>query len=533
MSHNELLPTIAYTSDFLNMLSMTDKAAYALKPVFACRVERMSTKGAWLPRAIVFGQQGILYLIDPGSKGRVTHEVNFGVDRRKKINLDIEVKADPKDSTQCVRLVCEKPKTKDPEVILLRFHCSRGPLALQFAFVVKHFSKTESIDPALKITITGADKSLVAATKPVRSSSNPRSSMNALQKMISSRGELVTIAEKEKQRLEKEKQAIVVPAPKAVPPIEPTGAQHVSTPLAAPVLSPPQAQPLLTLPEAKEEEQEQEQGGTPDGVPTSSSQEILPAQDEGSRKTLTKEELRAAQELDLLEVRMQCDTIEAQIRTVQQQLADEEAATRAMEEEFALQIGARRAELRTAPEVVRILDDNVDDSEESDWEATATRDLEKLKDDLREVTARRNELLSNRQSLERALEGAEFSVLGLDDDDGREAEEEIAILMAELRVAQSELEEEQQETLMQKLAAESEVEAAFRKAILLQHDRLRQLQEQYHGLRSEFVSPSEEAERIAACKVMDDPSPIAYDPTYRPRTVRELKTLIQADLMRL
>jgi septal ring factor EnvC (AmiA/AmiB activator) len=117
---------------------------------------------------------------------------------------------------------------------------------------------------------------------------------------------------------------------------------------------------------------------------------------------------------------------------------------------------------------VRILDkaELEDDGEESCWEAAITAELESLKARVQEAAAHRETLLSQRRAIETYLESIDFGVLGADDGDKQE-EAEIAILMNELKVAQCELDEEQQETRLQKLQSEGEIEAAFRTTILL------------------------------------------------------------------
>ena len=537
MSVDEPLPTIAYTAEFLKLLAMNDKAAYALRPVFAARIERMSTKGAWLPRAVVVGQEGMMYLIDPSSNGRVTHQVDFGLQRKKKITLDIEAKAD-KDGRQCVRLTSEKLKVKDPEVVLVRFHCGRGPLAMQFAFVVKHFAR-RPCQPELAISILGADKSLVEATKPTRSSSNPRSAVSALQKAASSR-ELVTLAEKEKVKLEKQKQEIIVPPPKAVPP---PGSRSIVAGESARA----EEAPALSLPEVmqdRDNEPEDPRSGSP--VPLATSSHNQPVDDNTSSEmppngnqapaAVVGNELRAAQELDLVEIGMQCDLLQVRLETAKQKLADEALATAQLEEEFRLQINARRESLRTAPAEVKVTVEGQHVEDDDDWEIDAIADVESAKSQLREATARRDELVARRKALEKSLEGVGLGALGANTTMGdarQETDEEVDILMTELRVAQDELADEQEDTLVQRLAAESEVESTFQKTILLQRDTLQRLQEQHHALRAEFMSPAAEAESIANARPIDDARPIARDPTQRPRTVRELKSRIQADLMRL
>ena len=71
------LPTIPLTKEFLTMMNMEETAAYALRPVFATRCERLSSTNVMLERAVLVTQEGTMMVFDTKKK-RVTHQIEFG-----------------------------------------------------------------------------------------------------------------------------------------------------------------------------------------------------------------------------------------------------------------------------------------------------------------------------------------------------------------------------------------------------------------------------------------------------------------------
>lgn len=173
-----VLPVIKLSDAFLKVLNLDAKTANTLAPVFAARVERLTSTGAWAPRAVLINKDGIVRVFECGS-GRITHAMDIGeVNEFNPIELDaaaakvrsyqhisltvgLEDKSATKDqqlTTQCVRMVgtCKAKLSLDDRLarhemglgdavtfeddLLLRFVTTpQCPLALQFVAAIKYF----------------------------------------------------------------------------------------------------------------------------------------------------------------------------------------------------------------------------------------------------------------------------------------------------------------------------------------------------------------------------------------------------------
>jgi hypothetical protein len=197
------LPVIKLSDDFLKVLNLDAKSAHTLSPVFAARVDRLTSTGSWVPRAVLLNKEGILRIFECGS-GRITHALDVAsVNEFSPIELDAPAaklrsyrdlrltvgeatltnssnnsSADSL-SSQCVRIVgtCKAKLSLDDRLIrheqglgdavtfeddvLLRFvTTSQLPLGLQFVAALKYFGAAR--DPASSFGIQRSSTSLEA-----------------------------------------------------------------------------------------------------------------------------------------------------------------------------------------------------------------------------------------------------------------------------------------------------------------------------------------------------------------------------------
>jgi hypothetical protein len=199
------LPVIKLSDDFLKVLNLDAKSAHTLSPVFAARVDRLTSTGSWAPRAVLLNKEGILRIFESGS-GRITHALDVAsVNEFSPIELDAPAaklrsyqdlrvtvgeatstttnsnnsSGDNHVSSQCVRIVgtCKAKLSLDDRLIrheqglgdavmfeddvLLRFvSTSQTPLGLQFVAALKYFGAAR--EPASSFGIQRSSASLEA-----------------------------------------------------------------------------------------------------------------------------------------------------------------------------------------------------------------------------------------------------------------------------------------------------------------------------------------------------------------------------------
>lgn len=197
MSSDKELPLIKLSAEFLKLLRTDELAAYALRPVFAARADRLSSnKKKWLPRAVLLSADGTLRVFDT-SDGRITHTIDVLNTAEEAQSLDaiagdvpqryshiavvVDSSVDSETQTQCVRFTgkCavlaedskedkrsnakkkkqqrkssyddddteeeESSATQLEDDFLLKFPSSSdAPMALTFAAALRHFALLRS-----------------------------------------------------------------------------------------------------------------------------------------------------------------------------------------------------------------------------------------------------------------------------------------------------------------------------------------------------------------------------------------------------
>jgi len=360
-----------------------------------------------------------------------------------------------------------------------------------------------------------------------------------------------------KKRLSKNEE-IIVPAPKIVPP-KPEGD---SAP--RPLLQPPEQQSRAVdeqggphvggggavgdpLQQKQEEEEEVSTRVTnndnmpravPLLVPPELDRDSSPGPDEATSAQVDAPPSKIVEdptvanaelELEVLEIKMDCDQLVLQITRMKNLQKEIEEKTREMEVEFTLQIEVRRGTIQAnnVP-TTATLEDEAENSLDVEWEIWAVRQLDEMKMRISELKKRYNSLLSQRSEFGKALENVEMEALA--PQDNAESDGEVRMLMKELAL-------ERACAIEDCKSAEQAVDDRYSKAILYQHDRVQLPTAEYDRLREDFArgdrSLAEESQRIVEGRKMDDATPISLDTTRRPRTTRELKSRILSDLMRL
>jgi hypothetical protein len=132
-----LLPTIAYSADFLKMLQLKDVEAYALKPVFASRCDRLSSTNLFLPRAVIISQEGSLMVL---SAGIVTHRLEIGSRRTQKVVVTADRSPSKETGLYGVKVELFRDE-KISTLLVLRFHSKLAPVGIAFCGVLSHVSK--------------------------------------------------------------------------------------------------------------------------------------------------------------------------------------------------------------------------------------------------------------------------------------------------------------------------------------------------------------------------------------------------------
>jgi len=200
------LPTIAFSEQFLKLLNLSEKEAYALKAVFASRCERLTSTGGAVPRAAIVSQDGQLMILNPQSRA-ITHQIPLtgkGTDKRRMvITRDAR---DDEHGRQGVRIDVDG----DTAPIVLRFHCQKATIALFFVQVIETFAKAPQLVSKLNETGKplfdeaaqgrGVASSAIAR---LRSSSSSRAKKEDLQ----------AVASMKREHLESKGVNIVVPPP--------------------------------------------------------------------------------------------------------------------------------------------------------------------------------------------------------------------------------------------------------------------------------------------------------------------------------
>ena len=206
-----LLPTIAYSADFLKMLQLKDDEAYALKPVFAARCDRLSSTNLLLPRAVIVSQEGSVLILNSGT---VTHRLEVGLKRTQ--NVTVSADRAPADGTGLhgVKLELSKPGS-DTITLVLQFHAKLAPVGVAFCGVLANVAKLAA-SGAGEFKLSASPKPVVEETKLTRSATSI--ALNQLKSVVSAVVPSQTPAVKqlafqEKMKMQKKGEAVVVPPP--------------------------------------------------------------------------------------------------------------------------------------------------------------------------------------------------------------------------------------------------------------------------------------------------------------------------------